>query len=398
MKEEIEKEIETATICLLGHVDHGKTTLTKVLTGKWTDTFKEEAIRGITIKLGYADLGIYKFKDFYWKEEKKDHEKGKLVKVISFLDAPGHESLMATAISAASITDGALFLIAANEKCPQEQTKDHLAILELLGIKNIVVVQTKIDVVTKERAIESYKEIKEFLKGTIAENAPILPVSSTHNANIDKLVEAMAKIIKQREKPKPDIEPIFYVLRSFDVNKPGASIKDLVGGVLGGVVVSSSFKVNDDIIIAPFLDKKDMILETKIENIQCYLGNVKEAKPGMTYAFSTFLDPALTKADRVAGSIITTKENEKKIVITDELSFSYNLLNRKDIQNMPIKEGEILLVNVAHTTNACTVIEAKKDRVHVKLKKPIVYLKNQQIAIQRRFGHRWRVSAIGKIE
>jgi translation initiation factor 2 gamma subunit (eIF-2gamma) len=73
-------------------------------------------------------------------------------------------------------------------------------------------------------------------------------------------------------------------------------------------------------------------------------------------------------------------------------------LNRKDIQNLPIKEWEILLINVAHTTNACTVIEAKKDRVYVKLKKPIVYLKNQRIAIQRRFGHRWRVSAIGKIE
>ncbi|MEM4295215.1 MAG: translation initiation factor IF-2 subunit gamma [Candidatus Anstonellales archaeon] len=389
--------MESVIINMLGHVDHGKTTLTKALTGKWTDTFKEEAIRGISIKLGYADMGIYEFKDGYWKEEKKGNENGKLVKIVSVLDSPGHESLMATAISASSVIDGALLLIAANEQCPQEQTKEHLAILELLKINNVIIVQTKIDVVSKQRAIESYKEIKAFVKGTIAENAPIIPVSATYNINIDKLIEAIAKHIKPRQKEEYKISPLFYALRTFDINKPGTHIKDLVGGVFGGVVASGSFKVNDEIIVAPFPEKKDHIIETYIKSIRGYDGYYEEAKPGITLAIATGLDPALTKADRLAGSIITLKENKDKIKITDEIYFNYELLQRHDIPNVPIRENEILLINIAHTTNACTVMNVKKGIVNVKLKRPIVYLQNQKIAIQRRIGQRWRLAGIGKV-
>ena len=160
-------------IGLVGHVDHGKTTLTQALSGVWTDTHSEERRRGISIKLGYADTAFYKTSSEQYyatgrhPEGEKDVE-SELQRVVSFVDAPGHETLMAIMITGASIMDGAMLMVAANEKCPQPQTREHLMALEIAGIKNIVVVQNKIDLVSRERAMESYNEIKKFVNGTIA--------------------------------------------------------------------------------------------------------------------------------------------------------------------------------------------------------------------------------------
>ena len=142
-------------IGMVGHVDHGKTTLTRALSGVWTDTHSEERKRGISIKLGYADTAFYKTKDGEYyptgkrPDGKKDVDK-ELLRVVSFVDAPGHETLMAVMISGSSIMDGALLLISATEKCPQPQTREHLSALQIAGIENIIIVQNKIDIVTKE--------------------------------------------------------------------------------------------------------------------------------------------------------------------------------------------------------------------------------------------------------
>ena len=191
-------------IGLVGHVDHGKTTLTQALSGIWTDTHSEERKRGISIKLGYADTAFYQTSegDYYATGRRPDggkDEAHELKRVISFVDAPGHETLMAIMITGASIMDGAMLMVAANETCPQPQTREHLMALEIAGIENIVVVQNKIDLVSKERAMESHKEIKEFLSATIAENAPIIPVSAHHDVNLDILIHAIEETI-----PTPD--------------------------------------------------------------------------------------------------------------------------------------------------------------------------------------------------
>ncbi|MBW2994808.1 translation initiation factor IF-2 subunit gamma, partial [Candidatus Woesearchaeota archaeon] len=175
-------------IGLIGHVDHGKTTLTEALSGKWTDTHSEELKRGITIRLGYADAAFYKCDKCkkFCTSDKCSYCKGKakLARIVSFVDAPGHETLMATMLSGAAIMDGALLLIAANEKCPQPQKKEHLVALGIAGIKNVVVIQNKIDLVSQEQAIENYKQIENFLKHTDYKKAPIIPISALHRANI----------------------------------------------------------------------------------------------------------------------------------------------------------------------------------------------------------------------
>lgn len=172
-----------ANIGMVGHVDHGKTTLTKALTGEWTDRHSEEIKRGISIKLGYADAAFYKCptcQEPTCYSNKKVcpacGAKTDLLRSVSFVDSPGHETLMATMICGAALMNGALLLIAANEPCPQPQTREHLMALDIIGIKNIIIVQNKIDIVNEQEAEENYKQIKDFTRGTCAESAPIVPV------------------------------------------------------------------------------------------------------------------------------------------------------------------------------------------------------------------------------
>src|SRR3989338_7046178 len=223
-KEHIQPELN---IGLVGHVDHGKSTLVQALTGKWTSMHSEELKRGITIRLGYADASFYKCdKDHYGTKETCETCKGKctFLRKISFVDAPGHETLMATMLSGAAIMDAALLLVAANEKCPQPQTKEHLMALNITGIKNIIIVQNKIDLVSKEDALKNYKEIMEFIKNTIAKDAKVIPISAQHGINIDVLIQAIEELFPPPKRDRKK-EPRMFVARSFDTNRPGTPIE-----------------------------------------------------------------------------------------------------------------------------------------------------------------------------
>ena len=116
----------TINMGIVWHVDHGKTTLTKLLSGKWTDTHSEEKKRGITIKLGYTNFTIFSDKKDFSTKKKEGFEE---IKKISIVDAPGHEAFMATMISGSAVMDCALLVVAADEKCPQPQTIEHLKTL-----------------------------------------------------------------------------------------------------------------------------------------------------------------------------------------------------------------------------------------------------------------------------
>ncbi|MEE9116849.1 MAG: translation initiation factor IF-2 subunit gamma, partial [Thermoplasmata archaeon] len=250
-------EQPTVNIGMIGHVDHGKTTLTKAFTGEWTDRHSEELRRGISIRLGYADAAFYKCPNC---EEPKCYtvkkecaicgEDAEFLRAVSFVDAPGHETLMATMLSGASLMDGALLLIAANEKCPQPQTKEHLMGLEISGVENVIIVQNKIDIVGEEAVMENYEQIKAFVKGTVAEKSPIIPISAHHEANLDVLIAEIERLIKA-----PDLDeskpPRGFVARSFDVNSPGVRLEKMVGGVIGGSLLRGKLKVGDEIEISP---------------------------------------------------------------------------------------------------------------------------------------------------
>ncbi len=298
-------QLPELNVGVVGHIDHGKTTLLAKLTGKFPDTHSEELKRGITIKLGYADMTIYKEGNNF-----NNKGKGEAIRYISFIDAPGHEMLMATMLSGAAIIDAAILVIAANEGI-KPQTREHFIALQAKKIREIIIVQNKIDLVSKEQAIKNYKEIKEFVKGTIAENAPIIPISAQQELNLDKLIEQLAKL----EIPKRDIssEPVFLVARSFDINRPGLEVSKLHGGVLGGILKKGKLKVGDEIEIKPGLSIKRanqqmyQTLVTKILSIHKGSQSVEQVFPGVSIAIETELDPFLTKADSLSGCIVGLK-------------------------------------------------------------------------------------------
>ncbi len=396
---------------MVGHVDHGKTTLTQALSGTWTDTHSEERKRGISIKLGYADTAFYKTSDgIHYSEGKHpegDKGEGELLRVASFVDAPGHETLMAVMISGASIMDGALLLVAATEKCPQPQTREHLAALEIAGIENIVVVQNKIDIVSKERAIESFNEIKDFVSGTIAEDAPIIPVSAHHDVNLDVLIEAIESTIPTPDRSE-DEGGLMYVARSFDVNRPGSRPSGLRGGVIGGSIVEGSFSVGDNILIAPGRRTQEgnkvrwEPLVTKIEGIQGGGTSIDTAHAGGLCGISTPLDPLTTKADDLSGQVMA-REGELP-PIWEELKLDLKLLEKMvsgsdegDGGIRPLQPNEMLMVNSATATSVGTVSNIKGKKATLSLRLPICAKKGSRITLSRRIGSRWRLIGHGTI-
>ena len=398
---------------MVGHVDHGKTTLTKALSGTWTDTHSEERKRGISIKLGYADTAFYKNKDGEYYPRGKNPKGGEdsendLLRVISFVDAPGHETLMAVMISGAAIMDGALLLVAANETCPQAQTREHLAALQIAGIKNIVVVQNKVDLVTRERAVESYNEILSFIHGTIAEGSPIVPVSAHHDVNLDVLIRAIEDTIPS-PKIDSDEEGLMYVARSFDVNRPGLRPSKLKGGIIGGSIVEGSFSVGDSILIAPGRrivegsKTRWEPLKTVIENIQAGGLDLETAHAGGLCGIATPLDPMSTKADDLSGQVMA-RDGEVPPV-WESLDLKLELLEKmvsgEDGDEglvKPLQNNEMLMVNSATATSVGTVSSSKKGEARLALRLPICAKGGSRITLSRRVGSRWRLIGHGTIK
>ena len=399
-------EVNIGTI---GHVDHGKTTLVQALTGVWASRHSEELKRGITIKLGYAGMAIYKCpkceppKNYSAKPVCSCGSKAIFVRAVSFVDAPGHEALMATMLSGAAIMDGAILVIAADEPCPQPQTREHLAAAEVIGIKNIVIVQNKIDIVDEKRAHKSYEEIKNFVKGTIAENAPIVPVSAQREINIDVVIQAIEETIPtpQRDETKP---PIMYVIRSFDVNKPGTSIEKLEGGIVGGTILQGKFVVGEEIEIRPGIaiekEGKNVYVPLISEVVSLHVGqtSVKEAHCGGLVGVGTLLDPSFSKADGLTGNI-AGKTGMLPPTLT-ELTLETHVLERavgtKELLKVEkINFDENLLLHVGSAVNVGKVISVKNNIVTVKLTRPVSAHAGSRVAISRKIAARWRLIGYG---
>jgi len=399
-----EKLIPELNIGTTGHVDHGKTTLIQALTGKWADTHSEEKKRGITIKLGYADVTFYKCSkcSAYGTKNKcvNCFEDCQPVRTVSFVDAPGHETLMATVLSGASIMDGALLVISATEPCPQPQTREHLTALDISGIKQIVVVQNKIDAANKEAVIKNYQQIKEFLKGTIAENAPIIPVSAKHGINMDVLIQTIEETIKTPERDS-EKQPKMLVARSFDVNRPAQPIEKLSGGIFGGSLLQGELEVGEEIEIRPGIRIKDkhQPIKTKIVGLQKAGRNLEKAGPGGLLGISTLLDPYLTKADSLSGSLLGLPGKLPETL--DEISIKITLLERvigtrEELKVDPIRTGEPLVLNVG-TTRTVGVVAAIGKKTLIRLKIPICAEAGDRVAVSRQVSGRWRLVGWGQI-
>ena len=391
-----------------GHVDHGKTTLIEALTGSWTSVHSQELKRGITIRVGYSDAAFYKCKQCeepacYSTVPKCNNcgQDSELLRVVSFVDSPGHESLMANMLSGSALMNGALLIVAANEKVPKPQTKEHLLALETLGMQQIVVVQNKVDLLTYKEALANYQSMAKFVKGTGAAKSPIIPISAQSKLNIDALIGAIENTIKTPEFDDSK-ESIMHVLRSFDVNKPGTKLKDIRGGVIGGSLTQGSFSVGDEIEIKPGLANektgKHEPLRTEITSLGTGAGIVDSVKPGGLVAIGTKLDPAMTRSDSFTGSVIgrpdTLPDNSIRLNLDVKL-FDSAVGAVEDVKVAPIQSGELLRLNIGTAPILGQVSKVKSGHADIVLRRPACVFDGSNVAISRRIADRWRLIGAG---
>jgi translation initiation factor 2 subunit 3 len=310
---------------------------------------------------------------------------------------------MATMLSGSALMDGAMLVISASEPCPQPQTKEHLMALSLVGIRRIVIVQNKIDVVPQSEAVKHYLQIKAFVKGTIAENAPVIPVSAQQNINLGALVEALDQTIPEPVRD-PTAEPLMLVARSFDINKPGGSWKDIKGGVIGGSLIRGIFRDGDDMEIRPGLQLqienkvKWEPITTKITSINMGSKHVLEATPGGLVGIGTKLDPALTKSDALAGQV--AGHPDRLPPVWDHITFRVALMERvvgseSELTIEPLRSREPLMLSVGTAVTVGIVTNTRKDIGEVTLKRPVCAEMGARIAISRQVGGRWRLIGMG---
>jgi translation initiation factor 2 subunit 3 len=327
-------------------------------------------------------------------------------RALSFVDAPGHEILMATMLSGAAVMDGAILVIAADEKCPQPQTREHLAAIDTVGLKNIVIVQNKIDIVTREDAIRNYNDIVKFVEGSVAEGAPIIPVSAQHAVNTDLLIQAMEEYLPTPERD-PKKPPRMHIIRSFDVNKPGTSIEEISGGVVGGSIVYGKFSVGEEVEIQPGLPirEKNRLkmheLYTEITSLHAGGGAVKEALPGGLVGVGTTLDPSLTKSDGLVGSMIGEPGTLPPVLsdINLDVRLFETVVGSREMEKVAsIARGERLLLNNGTAKTMGMVSKVSKDYLEAKLTIPVCGEEGDRVALSRRIGGRWRLIGIGVLK
>ncbi|CAD6960975.1 unnamed protein product [Tilletia controversa] len=419
----------TINIGTIGHVAHGKSTVVKSISGVQTVRFKNELVRNITIKLGYANAKIYKcerdacprpgcYRSFpSGKEANPPCEvpgcgaRMKLLRHVSFVDCPGHDILMATMLNGAAVMDAALLLIAGNEPCPQPQTSEHLAAVEIMKLKHIIILQNKVDLIREQQAEEHWKSIANFVQGTVAQDAPIVPISAQLKYNIDSVCEYLVKRVPV---PPRDFTsaPRLIVIRSFDVNKPGAEVHELKGGVAGGSILTGVLKLGQEIEIRPGIVIKDnegkihcRPIFSRIVSLFAEHNDLQFAVPGGLIGVGTKVDPTLCRADRLVGQVLGAVGTLPKIYT--ELEINYFLLRRllgvksddkKQTKVQKLAKNEVLMVNIGSTSTGGKVISVKADLAKIVLTSPACTEVGEKIALSRRIENHWRLVGWGSVQ
>lgn len=336
-----------------GHIDHGKTSLIKALTGVNTDRLKEEQVRGITIELGFASLTL---------------PGGELVGIV---DVPGHEKFVKTMVAGATGIDVVAMIIAADEGV-MPQTREHLEICSLLDIRHGIIVLTKIDMVDAEWRELVQEDIRTFVQGTFLESAPIIPVSSVTGEGIPEVIAALDTVCSAiAEKPPSSIFRLpvdrVFTMKGF-------------GTVITGTLVSGQVRVGEMVMLYPSL------VSSRVRGLQVHNKGVDMAVSGMRTAvnFQGLEKTAVNRGDVLSNpdalfpsymldvsfhllpSVKKPIKNRTRIRFhagTSEMLGNLVLLDREEIQ-----PGETAFVQLRLDT---PVVAVKDDRYVIRSYSPV---------------------------
>ncbi|RUM92163.1 MAG: selenocysteine-specific translation elongation factor, partial [Thermodesulfatator sp.] len=340
-------DTKTVIIGTAGHIDHGKTTLVKALTGTDTDRLKEEKQRGITIELGFARLEL---------------PSGTSVGVV---DVPGHERFVKNMVAGVTGVDIVALVIAADEGV-MPQTSEHLEICQLLGIKKGLVVLTKTDMVEEDWLELVTEDIRESLKGTFLENAPVIPVSSVTGHGLNNLLKVMDRLVLEVPEKQGQGPFRLPVDRSF--------IMKGFGTVVTGTVISGSIEVGQEVVVYP------EGIETRIRGIQIHGRESQRAVPGLRTALNL---QGVTKEEIKRGAVVALPGSLKPSYLLD-LELIYLSSAEKPIKHRtPVRFhvgtseiiGRILMKNDE-------LAPGNKAFVQIKLQEPVAVLPHDRYVIR----------------
>jgi translation initiation factor 2 subunit 3 len=322
---------------------------------------------------------------------------------------------MATMLNGAAVMDAALLLVAGNETCPQPQTSEHLAAVEIMRLQHILILQNKVDLVKPDAALAQQDQIRKFVAGTVADSAPILPISAVLKYNIDAVCEFLVRKIPLPPRDFTSV-PRLIVIRSFDVNRPGQDVSNLQGGVAGGSILQGVLRIDDEIEIRPGIVTKQDDMEgnpvmvcspiySRISSLYAESNDLQFAVPGGLIGVGTRIDPTLTRADRLVGQVLGLKGQLPDVF--SEIEISYFLLRRllgvktndggKQAKVQKLARGEILMVNIGSTATGGKVQAVKGDLAKIALTQPVCTEEGEKIALSRRVDKHWRLIGWGQI-
>lgn len=316
---------------------------------------------------------------------------------------------MATMLNGAAVMDAALLLIAGNEPCPQPQTSEHLAAVQIMKLKNIIILQNKMDLIKEQAAMEQHHQIVSFVRGTPAEGAPIVPLSGQLKYNIDVVCEYLCTRIPV---PVRDFSapPRMIIIRSFDVNKPGSEVHELRGGVAGGSILCGVLRIGDEIEIRPGITQRDgdavrcRPLYSRVVSLFAENNDLRFAVPGGLIGVGTLVDPTLCRADRLVGQVLGRRGCLPDVFL--EIEVQFHLLRRllgvrsdsgTQTRVSGLEKGEILMVNIGSFSTGGRVASIKKDVAKITLSSPACTEVGEKLALSRRIDRHWRLIGWGNI-
>jgi selenocysteine-specific elongation factor len=331
-----------------GHIDHGKTSLIKAITGTDTDRLKEEKERGITIELGFASLDL----------PGGQH--------LGIVDVPGHEKFIKNMVAGATGIDIVVMVIAADEGV-MPQTREHMEICTLLGIEHGLIVMTKTDMVEDEWLELALEDIREFSQGTFLEDSPILPVSSVTGEGISELIDALDEIagnIPQRPPTSLFRLPIdrVFTMKGF-------------GTVITGTLVSGKINVGETIMVYP------TGITSKVRGIQVHNQSAESAEVGMRTAINF---QGLDKAAVKRGEVLSTPGALVASYMVD-VSFHYLASNKKPLKNRTLirfhtgtseEMGYLILLDQEELPPGQTIV------AQLRLDSPVAIVKDDRFVVR----------------
>lgn len=396
----------TINIGVIGHVAHGKSTFTKSMTGVKTQKFSSEQERNITIHIGYANTKIFMDKSGNLHTTKSNVTKLNddddipmtLIRHVSFVDCPGHEAFMSNMISGSAIMDCCVLVIASNDKIPQPQTYEHLQAVENVDIKDFIILQNKVDLIDIKDNEKVHKNIKSFIKGTKAEDAKIIPSSIQYNINKEEILKSLVQIpIFDRNINSP---ARMIIIRSFDINKAHTEYDKIMGGVVGGSLISGVLKKDDIVELRPGFIIKDNdntykfkpIIST-VRSLQSDTSKMEYALPGGLVGICLDVDPSITKSNGMIGQMVGHIGTLPDVY--SAIKLEYKELKRYDNIDETFKTNEKLLISVNSMNINCKIIQKKirKNWIKVQLDKPVCVLKDQKVAIFKNVDSKWQLVA-----